>query len=117
MRHIYTVGEKEVSLQEIRREFEFAPGLFSIVLRGGYLYGAWPRTVLILIEFKFIVQELWHIVVLCTCRILSEGLKFENFSLQKQSRLFILERQKKEPSLALLYPNVSLSAVVKRLAL
>jgi len=51
-------------------------------MRGGYLYGAWPRTwprtVLILIEFKFIVQ----LVVFCTCRILPEGLKFvENFPL------------------------------------
>jgi len=27
------------------------------VLRGGYLYGVWPRTVLILIEFKFIVPD------------------------------------------------------------
>jgi len=52
------VGEKEVSLQEIRSVFEFVPGLFCIVLQGGYLYSAWPRTVLILIEFKFIVPEL-----------------------------------------------------------
>jgi len=52
-----TVGEKEVSLLEIRSRFEFVPGLFGIVLQGGYLYGAWPRTVLILIEFKFIVPE------------------------------------------------------------
>ena len=52
------VGGKEVSLQEIRSRFEFVQGLFGIVLRGRYLYGAWPRTVLILIEFKFIVPEL-----------------------------------------------------------
>jgi len=50
-----TVGEKEVSLQEIR---SWLPGLLGIVLRGGYLYGAWPRTVLTLIDFKFIVPEL-----------------------------------------------------------
>ena len=49
------VGEKEVSLQEIRSGFKFVPGLFDIILRGGYLYGAWSRTVLILIEFKFII--------------------------------------------------------------
>jgi len=78
-----TVGEKEVSLQEIRSWFEFVPGLFGIVLRGGYLYGVWPRTVRILIEFKFIVPELWQLVVFCTCRILPEGLKFvENFPLR-----------------------------------
>jgi len=53
-----TVGEKEVSLLEIRSRFEFVPGLFGIVLQGGYLYGAWPRTVLILIQFKFVVPEL-----------------------------------------------------------
>jgi len=43
------VGEKEVPLQEIRSGFEFqvVPGLFGIVLQGGYLYGVWPRTVLI----------------------------------------------------------------------
>jgi len=52
-----SVGEKEVSLQEIRSGFEFVPGLFGIISRGGYLYGAWPRAVLILIEFKFIVPE------------------------------------------------------------
>jgi len=52
-----TVGEKEASLQEIQSEFEFVPGLYGIVLRRGYLYGAWPRTVLIQIEFKFIVPE------------------------------------------------------------
>jgi len=52
-----TVGEKEVSLPEIRSGFEFVPGLFGIILRGGYLYGAWPRTVLLLIEFEFIVPE------------------------------------------------------------
>ena len=54
------VGEKEVPLQEIRNGFEFqvVPGLFGIVLQGGYLYGVWPRTVLIRIEFKFIVPEL-----------------------------------------------------------
>ena len=52
------VGGKEVPLQEIRSGFEFVQGLFGIVLRGGYLYGAWPLTVLILIEFKFIVPEL-----------------------------------------------------------
>jgi len=80
---VHPVGEKEVSLQEIRSGFEFVPGLFGIVLRGGYLYSAWPRTVLILIEFKFIVPELWQLVVFCTCRILPEGLKFvENFPLQ-----------------------------------
>ena len=67
-------GDKEVSLHEIRSAFEFVPGLFGIVLRGGYLYGAWPRTVLIIIEFKFIVPELWQIVVFCTCRIFPEGL-------------------------------------------
>jgi len=53
-----SVGQKKVSLPEIRSAFEFVPGLFGIVLRGGYLYGAWPRTVLILIEFKFTVPEL-----------------------------------------------------------
>jgi len=74
--YIFTVGEKEASLLEIRSGFEFVPGLFGMVLDGGYLYGAWPRTVLILIEFKFIVPELWHLVVFCTCRILPEGLKF-----------------------------------------
>jgi len=58
MTRVAPVGGKEVSLQEIRSGFEFVPGLFGIVLRGGYLYGAWPRTVLILIEFKFIVPEL-----------------------------------------------------------
>jgi len=74
-------SENEVSLQEIRSGFEFVLGLFGIVLRGGYLYGAWPRTVLILIEFKFIVPELRQLVVFCTCWILSEGLKcVENFS-------------------------------------
>jgi len=52
-----TVGEKELSLQEIRSGFEFVPGLFGIVLRGGYLYRVWPRIVLILIEFKFTVPE------------------------------------------------------------
>jgi len=71
-----SVEEKEVSLQEILSGFEFVPGLFGIVLRGRYLYGAWPRTVLILIEFKFIVPELWQLVVFYTCRILPEGLKF-----------------------------------------
>ena len=71
-----SMGEKEVSLQEILSGFVFIPGFFGIVLRGGYLYGAWPRTVLILIEFKFIVPELWQLVVFCTCRILPEGLKF-----------------------------------------
>ena len=53
-----SVGEKEVSLQEIWSWFEFLPGLFGIVLRGGYLYGTWPRTVLIIFEFQFIVPEL-----------------------------------------------------------
>ena len=53
-----TVGEKEVSIQEIRSGFGFLPKLFGMVLRGGYLYGAWSRIVLILIEFKFIVPEL-----------------------------------------------------------
>jgi len=58
-RLVYTpVGEKEVSLQEIRILFVFLSRLIGMVLRGGYLYGAWPRTVLILIEFKFIVPEL-----------------------------------------------------------
>ena len=52
------VGEKEVSLQEIRSGFEFVIGLFVIVLREGYLYGAWPRTVLILVKFEFFVQKL-----------------------------------------------------------
>jgi len=55
---VSTVGEKEVLLQKIRSGFEFVPGLFGILLRGECLYGAWPRTVLILIEFKFIVPEL-----------------------------------------------------------
>jgi len=78
--HSCTVQEKEVSLQEILGGFEFVPGLFGIVLRGRYLYGAWPRTVLILIEFKCMVPELWQLVVFCTCRILPEGLKYaENF--------------------------------------
>jgi len=53
------VGEKEVLLREIQSWFEFLPGLFGIVLRGKYMYGVWQRTVLILIEFKFIVPELW----------------------------------------------------------
>jgi len=60
MRHVThesSVGEKEVSLQEIRSDFKCVPGLLGIVLRGGYVYGAWPRTVLILIELKFIVPE------------------------------------------------------------
>jgi len=58
-------------------------GSLWLVLRGGYLYGAWPRTVLILIEFKFIVSESWQLVVFCTCWILPEGLKFvHNFSLR-----------------------------------
>jgi len=52
------VGEKEVSLQEIRSGFEFVTGILGLVLREGYLYGTWPRTVLILIEFKCIVPEL-----------------------------------------------------------
>jgi len=73
MCNIHTIREKEVSLQEIRSRFEFVPGLFGIVLRGRYLYGAWPRTVLILIEFKFIVPELWQLVVFCTFRILPEA--------------------------------------------
>ena len=47
-----------MSLQEIRSGFEFVPGLSGIVLRGGYLYGVWPRTVLVPIEFKLIVPEL-----------------------------------------------------------
>ena len=69
--------------QEIGGGFAFVPGLFSIVLRRGYLYGAWTRTVLILIEFKLIVPELRQLVVFCTCRILPEGLKFvENSSLR-----------------------------------
>ena len=83
----YTIGEKEAALQEIRSGFEFVPGLFGIVLRGGYLYGAWPCTVLILIKFKFMVPEWWQLVVLCTCRILPEGLIFvENFPLRKSSQ-------------------------------
>ena len=41
----HAVGEKEVSLQEIRSGFESVPGLVGIVLRQWYLYGAWPRTV------------------------------------------------------------------------
>jgi len=87
------VGEKEVSLQEIRSEFEFVPDLFGIVLRGGYLYGAWPRTVIIIIEFEFIVPELWQFVVFLTCRILPEGLKFvENFSLRKESIFDLIAR-------------------------
>jgi len=57
MMYRISIGEKEVSLQEIQSGFEFVPGLFGIVLRGGYLYGAWPRTILILIEFEFIVPE------------------------------------------------------------
>jgi len=78
-----TVWEKEVSLQDIRSGFEFVPGLFGIVLRGGYVYGAWPRTVLILLEFKSIVQESWQLVMFCTWRILPEGLRFvENFPLR-----------------------------------
>ena len=52
------VGEKEVSLQEIRSGFEFVLELLGIVLRGGHLYGAWTRTVQIRIEFKFMVPEL-----------------------------------------------------------
>ena len=54
----FAVGEIEVSLEQIRSGFEFVPGLFGIVLWGGYLYGAWLRTVLILVQFKFIVPEL-----------------------------------------------------------
>ena len=65
-----------MSLQEIRSGFECVPELFGIVLPEVYLYGAWPRTVLILMEFKFIVSELWRLVVFCTCRILPEGLKW-----------------------------------------
>jgi len=77
-----SVGEKEVSLQKIRSGIEFVPRLFGIVLRGGCLYGAWPRTVLILIEFKFSYQN-YDLVVFCTCRILLEGLRFvENFPLR-----------------------------------
>ena len=83
---LIAVGEKKVSLQEIRSRFEFVPVLFYIELRGGYSYGAWPRNVLITIEFKFMVPEWWHLVVFCTCRILSEGLIFvENFPLQNDS--------------------------------
>jgi len=80
-----SVGEKEVSLQEIRSvfELEFESRLDSIVLQGGSLYGAWPRTVLILIGLKFIVPESCQHVVFCTCRILPEKLKFvENFPLR-----------------------------------
>jgi len=54
---VSSAGDKEVSLLKIWSGFKFVPGLFVIVLRGGYLYGAWPRTVLILIGFKFIVPE------------------------------------------------------------
>ena len=54
----FAVGEIEVSLEQIRSGFEFVPGLFGMVLQGEYLYGAWPCTVIILIEFKFIVPEL-----------------------------------------------------------
>jgi len=50
---------KTKKLQEIRIGFEFVLGLFGIVLRRVYLYGAWPRTALILIEFRFIVPEFW----------------------------------------------------------
>ena len=83
------VAEKEVPLQEIWSGFEFVPGLFGIVLRGGYLCGACTRTVQILIEFQFIVPELWQLVVFCTCRILPEGQKFcENFPLWDDWRLF-----------------------------
>ena len=72
-----------MSLQEIRSGFEFVPGLFCIGLRGGYLYGAWPRTLLILIEKESTVPELWQLVVFC-CRILPEGLKsVENFPIRK----------------------------------
>jgi len=42
-----SVDEKKVPLQEILSGFEFVPG-----------HGAWPRTVLILTEFKFMVPEL-----------------------------------------------------------
>ena len=59
---IGTVGEKEVSLQEILNGFEFVPGIFGAVLRERYLYGAWPRTVLILIEFCTRIMT--------TCRVL-----------------------------------------------
>ena len=60
MLQVRMLWEREkVMLQEIRSGFEFVPGLFGIVLWGGYLYGARPRTVLILIEFKFIVQKWW----------------------------------------------------------
>jgi len=52
-RRYYAVGGNEVSLEEIRSGFEFVPGIFGIVLHGGY---ATHRT--ILIEFKFIVPEL-----------------------------------------------------------
>ena len=97
--NITPVGEKEVSLPQIRKGFGFVPGLFGIVLRGGYLYGAWPRTVLILIEFEFIIPELWQLVVFCTCRILPEGLKFvENFPLQilNISKYWIIWNRKSE---------------------
>jgi len=33
---VVSVGEKEVSLQEIRSGIEFVPGLFGTVLQGGY---------------------------------------------------------------------------------
>ena len=54
----FTIEKIEVSREEILSGFEFVQGLFGIVLWGGYLYGAWPRTVLTLIEFKIIVPEL-----------------------------------------------------------
>jgi len=57
--------------------------LCCVVLRRGYLFDAWPHTVIIPIEFKFIVPESWQLVVFCTGRILPERLKFvENFPLR-----------------------------------
>jgi len=54
----FTVEEIEVSCEEILSGFEFVQGLFGIVLWGGYLYVAWLRTVLILVQNKFIEPEL-----------------------------------------------------------
>jgi len=54
----FTIEKIEVSREEILSGFEFVQGLFGIVLWGGYLYVAWLRTVLILVQFKFIIPEL-----------------------------------------------------------
>jgi len=61
-RRIGTIGEKEVSLQEILSGFEFVLGRSGTVLLEGCLYGAWPRIVLILIEFCTRIMT--------TCRVL-----------------------------------------------